>query len=466
MHPGVVGTGIASLFRAPPELPESSLPAETPFSGSLSPSDPNFNPTYSNDVHLANREGKLQRAWYFWNKHAGELMKATGQYVSSHVEFGGVLADYPGLRRRYSAVRSLEDVDELLQPRAPNGRFMRRVRFVNYYSASSGRIKERSPSPPASSTLLEPPGGTTETQATTRRSSDDGTDQSLTVPPSPSPRLSLEEHRDGEVITKDIAELNIDPDSPAHEVTPISANSSVFPDSSVDGSALSPISSQSTLSPTSSAPIQRASLSNEDGLPPLPPLPEPPPDFDSSPYHDEDAIKLARKEHDRQIKAYERAMKDRAKSVKDREKLVQKRQREAAKKEEKEAKRIKQDELRAQKEQLKRSSTLNPEDYDKYLKQQTDIEQSGSQIPRKQKDRKFCALPGKDSHTGKRDPTWIRVYMEGMDEVVAHTSMFKMNETYIKMVGDTAERIERWVADDATKRLLLAEMHQGTATRS
>ena len=109
MHPGVVGTGIASLFRAPPELPESSLPAETPFSGSLSPSDPNFNPTYSNDVHLANREGKLQRAWYFWNKHAGELMKATGQYVSSHVEFGGVLADYPGLRRRYSAVRSLED---------------------------------------------------------------------------------------------------------------------------------------------------------------------------------------------------------------------------------------------------------------------------------------------------------------------------------------------------------------------
>jgi len=159
-------------------------------------------------------------------------------------------------------------------------------------------------------------------------------------------------------------------------------------------------------------------------------------------------------------------MKDRAKSVKDREKLVQKRQREAAKKEEKEAKRIKQDELRAQKEQLKRSSTLNPEDYDKYLKQQTDIEQSGSQIPRKQKDRKFCALPGKDSHTGKRDPTWIRVYMEGMDEVVAHTSMFKMNETYIKMVGDTAERIERWVADDATKRLLLAEMHQGTATRS
>lgn len=466
MHPGVVGTGIASLFRAPPELPESPLPAEAPFSGPLSPSDPNFNPAYSNDVHLANRQGKLQRAWYFWNKHAGELMKATGQYVSSHVEFGGVLADYPGLRRRYNAIRALEDVDELMQPRAPNGRLIRRVRFVNYYSASSGRIKERSPSPPASGALLEPPSSTTGVQAMTRRSSEDGTDHSLTVPPSPSPRLSLEEHRDGEVIAKDITELNIDPDPPAQEVTPVSTNSSVLPGSSVDSSALTPISSQSTRSPTSSEPMQRTVQSNDDGLPPLPPLPEAPPSFDPSPYNDEDALKLARKEHERQIKAYERAMKDRAKSVKDREKLLQKRQRDATKREEQEAKQIKQDELRAQKEQLKRSSTLNPEEYDKYLKQRTDQEQYGSQIPRKQKDRKFCALPGKDSRTGRRDPTWIRVYMEGVDEVVAHTSMFKMNETYIKMVGDTAERIERWVADDATKRLLLAELQHGTATRS
>jgi hypothetical protein len=233
-----------------------------------------------------------------------------------------------------------------------------------------------------------------------------------------------------------------------------------------DESVLTPTASESTLSPTASSSVQRAIRSDGDGLPPLSPLPNPPPIFDDSRYDDEDALKLARKEHERQVKSYERAMKDRAKSIKDREKLIQKRQREAAKREEKEAKQIKQDELRVQKEELKRSSTLNPEEYDKHLKLQTDIEQSGSQIPKKQKDRKFCALPGKDSRSGKRDPTWIRVYMEGIDEVVAHTSMFKMSETYIKMVGDTAERIEKWVADDATKRLLLAELQHDTAARS
>jgi hypothetical protein len=467
MHPGVVGTGIASLFRAPPEAPESLLPNEAPFQGPVNPSDPNFNPAYPNDVHLANRQGKLQRAWYFWNKHAGELMNATGRYVSSHVEFGGVLADYPGLRRRYNALRALEDVDELVRPRAQNGRLMRRVRFVNYYSASSGRIKERSPSPPASAALLEPPSSTTEMQPlSSRRSSGDGTDHSLTVPPSPSPRLSLEEHRDGEIITKDVAELNIDPDPPLDELEPMPIDPIVESSTNPDESVLTPTASESTLSPTASSSVQRAIRSDGDGLPPLSPLPNPPPIFDDSRYDDEDALKLARKEHERQVKSYERAMKDRAKSIKDREKLIQKRQREAAKREEKEAKQIKQDELRVQKEELKRSSTLNPEEYDKHLKLQTDIEQSGSQIPKKQKDRKFCALPGKDSRSGKRDPTWIRVYMEGIDEVVAHTSMFKMSETYIKMVGDTAERIEKWVADDATKRLLLAELQHDTAARS
>jgi hypothetical protein len=49
----------------------------------------------------------------------------------------------------------------------------------------------------------------------------------------------------------------------------------------------------------------------------------------------------------------------------------------------------------------------------------------------------------------------VRVYMEGMDEVVAHTSMFKMSDTYAKLVGDTAARIEEWVKEDATRRAVL-----------
>lgn len=164
MHPGVVSTGIASLFRPAPEdaedleripttsssatSPMSTLTPTSPFSDlSSEPADPNFNPAYPNDVRLANRKGKLNRAWYFWNKHWGELGKAAQSYVTSHLEFGGCLADYPGLRRRYDAVRSLEDVDEYSYTQAPSGRYVRRVRFVNYYSASTGRIKEREPSP-------------------------------------------------------------------------------------------------------------------------------------------------------------------------------------------------------------------------------------------------------------------------------------------------------------------------------
>ena len=48
--------------------------------------------------------------------------------------------------------------------------------------------------------------------------------------------------------------------------------------------------------------------------------------------------------------------------------------------------------------------------------------------------------------------------MEGIDEVVAHTSMFTISDTYAKMVRDTVERIEKWVAEDASKQMILAEM--------
>ena len=84
---------------------------------------------------------------------------------------------------------------------------------------------------------------------------------------------------------------------------------------------------------------------------------------------------------------------------------------------------------------------------------------TGKQVlKKKQRDRKFCALPAKDPNTGLRDPTWIRVYMEGVDEVVAHTTLFSgAGEAYEKLVGDTASRIEEWVHEDQTKRIVLGE---------
>ena len=155
MHPGVIGTGIASLFRTDSTPSEktanrnlspgspSSFDFSGPFADDLSrlPSeDPNFNPAFANDIHIPQRT-PIQKAIRFVNKHSDGLTSATKQYALSHLEFGGCMADYPGLKRRYESIRSLEDVDELGQQRDQFGRFSHRVRFVNYYSASTGRHK-------------------------------------------------------------------------------------------------------------------------------------------------------------------------------------------------------------------------------------------------------------------------------------------------------------------------------------
>lgn len=444
MHPGVVSTGIASLFRSTPEevadLTDSQAPVPgsdttsptSPYSDlSSDPADPNFNPAFANDARMASRKGKLNRAWYFWNKHWGELGKATQSYVTSHLEFGGCLADYPGLRRRYDAVRALEDVDEYSRPRAPNGRYLRRVRFVNYYSASTGRVKERKASANASREALS------ETAQRMENVSLQPTDSITTTTSgarTPSPRISLEEHRYGQVVSKKLEEVS---DGTADHIPDEPGLSSMEPRPMSTSPQPTPPGSPSMAEAMESAP--------HDEFPPLPPLPDPPGDFDGTRYQNPDALKLAQKEHAQHVKTYERAKKDREKTLRERAKLVQKREKAALKEQQKQ-----------EKEQLKRSATLNPDEYDKQLQSTVSATKVNPSVAaKKQRDRKFCTLPSKDPRTGKRDPAWVRVYMEGIDEVVAHTSMFKMSETYAKLVGDTVERIEKWVEDDATKRMVL-----------
>jgi pimeloyl-ACP methyl ester carboxylesterase len=498
MHPGVVSTGIASLFRSPPPEQDEAVSDPTSpsaFSDVSADSDPNFNPAFKNDIHLANRKGKLNRAWYFWNKHWGELGKATQSYVTSHLEFGGCLADYAGLHRRYDAVRALEDVDEYAHARAQNGKWLRRVRFVNYYSASTGRIKEREPSPKPEE--VQKMQNLTLTPSSATRSG-------LSTPArTPSPRISIEEHRDGQIIQKALEEPPEDETEDLEKLEP----EAMRDDDDVEGNksgaqSLSLATTASThtdpsltsLSTTTSAPT----------FPPLDPLPPAPPPFDLSTYPSDDpaTIKLAQKEHERSIKAHERLKKDREKTLRDREKLVQKHQKAVAKQKEKER-------VRLEKEQNKRNMTLNKEDWDQYVadstaqrerqatsgsgavpagsttlnttstsqaaqdaaeawaeyrssnlpapsEQPSQLSQQGQmKPPPKQRDRKFCTLPKKDSH-GQRDKTWIRVYMQGIDEVVAHTSMFNPNNgVYEKLVGGVCERIEGWVGEDATRRAVL-----------
>ena len=69
------------------------------------------------------------------------------------------------------------------------------------------------------------------------------------------------------------------------------------------------------------------------------------------------------------------------------------------------------------------------------------------------KDRKFCVLPPKDAN-GQRDPCWVRVFMENVDEVGAHCGLFFVDERYERLVGDVAERIEGWVHEDIDRRML------------
>ena len=125
IHPGVISSGISSLFRSAPETPgtkerQSSIPgsvhgsdqtaaslkAQGPLTGeeelysptTLVPSvtsplsspsshDPSFDPPFPNDIRLKERS-----AWsslmHFLNKHSDNLPAATRQYFMSHLEFG------------------------------------------------------------------------------------------------------------------------------------------------------------------------------------------------------------------------------------------------------------------------------------------------------------------------------------------------------------------------------------------
>jgi len=97
------------------------------------------------------------------------------------------------------------------------------------------------------------------------------------------------------------------------------------------------------------------------------------------------------------------------------------------------------------------SYTLSTMDSQNSHRPKTESEESAPTKPKKLK--KFCMLPPKDAD-GNKDPTWIRVFMENMDEVTAHTSLFFINETYEKLVGDVGARIEDWVREADSVRLV------------
>lgn len=117
--------------------------------------DPNYNPPFPND-RKRQRRGTWDNAMYYVTKHSGGLITAMRSYVTSHLRFGRSVLDHKELRDRYSRIRALEEINT--QPLNHSTR----IRFVNYYTACTGRPKRsrpptpRSPRAPFSPIIEEP----------------------------------------------------------------------------------------------------------------------------------------------------------------------------------------------------------------------------------------------------------------------------------------------------------------------
>ncbi|KAI9049453.1 hypothetical protein LZ554_006485 [Drepanopeziza brunnea f. sp. 'monogermtubi'] len=489
MHPGVVVSGIGSLFRPAPEPPGTSPPqsllpsgANTPSlhsqatpsyplstvpsdvtsstltlvhsitspQGNAPPDDPFFNPPFPNDVRLPERTG-WSSFLHFVNKHSDGLTDATKQYFVSHLEFGGCMADYPGLKNRYEKIRALEDVS---QPQT------RRVRFVNYYTASTGRSKQPKSPPPGENGVVQPIDVGLDNVSL-------ATSGYLTPMPG-TPRISVEEHDDGTVTPQPLV------DGPA--ASPIEAqmknlgvDSGIQNNVQEDGSArmqhidsvqveededmydalADPSPPAATAEMPNGPSFDIKPTTSVPALPPIPPRPIEPEVVDLEAYTDKDLLK------------------DRDSSIKDRHRLSEKLENKARQEREKEEKaevkkrlaegkkaekqrlagekeRLK-DEERRMKEEEKRMATTNPEP----RKREASVAPS-VKADKPKRDKKFCMLPPKSN--GKRDKCWVRVYMEGVDEVGAHCGLFFAGPQYESLVGDVGDRIGKWVQEDALRR--------------
>lgn len=153
LHPRVVPTGIgSSIPKADPaanaKTAEESKQEALDMRSTVKPivSRPSFNPPFRNDKRLANR-GFFKSMMHFVDKNTehfsrvDNLSRSVFDRVMSSVKFAGCVSDFSELRRRYKRLLELNAAE--YSPR--------RVRFVNYYTASTGRIKQKANSKPKKS---------------------------------------------------------------------------------------------------------------------------------------------------------------------------------------------------------------------------------------------------------------------------------------------------------------------------
>ncbi|KAK0742265.1 hypothetical protein B0T21DRAFT_271434, partial [Apiosordaria backusii] len=457
LHPGIVVSGIASLFRPSPGpvpvqdrnasdsvIPRDIAPSPSgrispdasiynqiqPPSGAASPSlrsfpfpspspaaepDPTYNPTFFNDVAFIDR-GWLKNIAHFAQKHKQEnLIEAAANHIVSHLEFGGCLADFNGLKSRYKRLRRLEDIDDITHPELGP-----RVRFVNYYTISTGIPKKpRKPStpPPPSNGLLRP---------STSSPKQSGVS---------TPRISIEDHSEtGRTEILQVLDPTPIPEEPEKEELspPIQGSSQPSPEEEED----------------------------DDTLPPIPdePTPPTPPDLDSLP--DKDSRKQAEKTYKSLKKTYEEAVKSRSKAIRSREKALAQKA--------KEAERQQKANLKSQQQQQKAEQKAQEREQKAHDKEQKRLQRAKLQKPpqseqdndggyyeeeegkpEKKRLGKFCLLPRERDN----DKCWVQVYMQDVDEVGAHCGLFFDSAPhYERLVGDVGERIAQWIREDADRR--------------
>ncbi|KAI5370404.1 Putative alpha/Beta hydrolase [Septoria linicola] len=497
MDPGIVKSGLASIFKPADEPKDQQLGGETsedvPSDAESRPSmasptisaqrvdtlwapgkqDPNYNPSFANDVVLPVRKG-WRNAWHFINKHSDDLTKATKKLVSSHLEFGGAMANYSELKSRYARVRALEEQDAKVRQSVVDGGVPPRARFVNYYTASTGRPKK--PKSPSRKSSHSPHGSRSVSR----------TSHSLSSP-------SLQAQKSSSSLTT--SQATVEQWYEAMESLSVGDHAA----------------SQESHSNSN------AQASPEPGTV-LYDLPVKPGPLDFGYIQDPEVKKLVQKEHERAVKAYDDALaeRDRLFSQDAAGKGKQKQREEStacsvsatprgrptvAQKPESEMTHSEREHLRLQKERQRMEregrrlrgepSPERPPDTDngplptlvtpprlqspKASSVSSTVEAAslydqGSLAPiesrtsvgsreepqKPKKDRMFCTLPPKDS-SGERDPCWVRVFMESVDEVGAHCGLFFVDERYERLVGDVASRIEGWVHDQTGERMSQAQ---------
>ncbi|KAH7033170.1 uncharacterized protein B0I36DRAFT_105792 [Microdochium trichocladiopsis] len=442
LHPGIVVSGISSLFRAKPEKPgsptspgaqlgatgsqsdvlsptqslysESSFDSQTTAASSIPPPgpgfagartmDPNFDPSFPNDVRLKDRSW-WKNVVHFAKKHSSEgLIDAATKHLMSHLEFGSCLMDFGGLKARYENVRKLEDVDDIKNygfPHVPP-----QVRFVQYYTVCYGfpkvpkspKVEESQPMITQSLDSVVVADSKPATESADKReapkelvqASEHSTLNVNALGPipkeagSPSHRsvsdwsaselemLEPEPILDDEPLPSEnknestgLQTTTSQPDAGKEDVNTRaeSSASSILEKPSEGASAVEKPDGEAT-SPSPPRIVQESATGTLTDLMTatsalsldLPAIPEPPsppelPDLEK--FTDKDARKLAEKESKRLLKAYEQAVKDRNKAIKERDKIIEKRQKKLAQEAEKREKEAQKQAKQAEKQMHK-----------------------------------------------------------------------------------------------------------------